>query len=290
MRFHFCLLLTAAALSVPAFSQSGIMGSSATSNGGVTTGTAHFSGARYGGMTVTGAPYSAVRVTEHVQTTADGTRFTTNTQQETIYRDSQGRTRSERPMIPGMMRPGMPDTPTIVEINDPVAGFAYTLDEQNKVAHRMPIAPMPARVGGGGGGGGQVLGAMVGSAPAVRQSVPGTAQSNTNNVRPEMRQESLGTQSFDGVVAEGHRMSQTWPVGSQGNDRPFQTTNETWVATDLRVMVMSKSTDPRSGDNITRLTNISRAEPPLSMFQPPPDYKVVDETGPFEIQWTSAQK
>ncbi len=35
--------------------------------------------------------------------------------------------------------------------------------------------------------------------------------------------------------------------------------------------------------NITRLTEISRAEPDPAVFGPPPDYKIVDQEGQFTI-------
>jgi hypothetical protein len=117
------------------------------------------------GSAVTGAPHSAQRVSEHVQVAADGTRFSQNTRQETVYRDSQGRVRIERSMMMGPNAPA--DAPTVIEIQDPLAGFSYTLDVQNKVAHRValqtPEMRRPAPTGtlrgvGAGIGGGVVTG------------------------------------------------------------------------------------------------------------------------------------
>ena len=51
----------------------------------------------FGGQPVTGAPYSADEVVERVQTLADGTHLST-TSTTKKYRDSLGRTRTERPM------------------------------------------------------------------------------------------------------------------------------------------------------------------------------------------------
>jgi hypothetical protein len=62
------------------------------------------------------------------------------------------------------------------------------------------------------------------------------------------------------------------------------------MSAELSLAVLSKHVDPRSGENITRLTNIDRAEPPADLFTPPADYKIVDETGPFEIQWTGTRR
>jgi hypothetical protein len=229
------------------------------------------------GPTVTGAPYSAQRVTEHVQTAMDGTRFTTTNQQETTYRDSQGRTRIERPM---MMGPNAPEAPQLVEISDPVANVGYTLDTQNKIAHRYTFAAPPVR---------QMPAATVRSG-SFSATAPPPAATATAHPRPQTSHEELGQQMIEGVLAKGQRYVQTWPVGSQGNDRPFQTTSETWMSTDLNLVVLSKNVDPRSGENSMKLLNISRAEPSASLFAPPPDYTVVDETGPFEIKWTGGQR
>jgi hypothetical protein len=80
-------------------------------------------------------------------------------------------------------------------------------------------------------------------------------------------------------VAEGERQTRTIPEGEQGNDRPFYITTETWTSPELKMVMLRKSSDPRSGDTVMKLTNISRSEPDASLFQPPPDYTVVDETG-----------
>jgi hypothetical protein len=40
--------------------------------------------------------------------------------------------------------------------------------------------------------------------------------------------------------------------------------------------VMTKTSDPRSGEATMKLTNISRTEPDASLFQPPAGYEIVD--------------
>ena len=294
MRIQLCLLAAMAALPFPAGAQTAVTSSAVSATGAAMHGTMRMSARRFAGTPITGAPYSAQRVTEHVQTSADGTRFTTNTQQETLYRDSQGRTRTERPL---MMGPNAPDAPLLIEISDPVANVGYTLDTQNKVAHRVAYDAPPSRFGGAavGGGGGGVwregsMGATLpppggGTSTGLARNVSGSARPH-----PEVADEDLGIRSIEGVMAGGHRFTQTWPTGSQGNDRPFQTTSETWFSPDLKLTVLSKNSDPRSGENTMKLIHIDRSEPPADLFQPPPDYKIVDETGPFEIQWTGTPR
>jgi hypothetical protein len=264
-----------------------------------------FAGRGFMNGPVTGAPYSAQRVSEHVQVAADGTRFTRNNRQETIYRDSQGRVRTERSMMMALNAPA--NVPTVIEIQDPVAGFSYTLDVQNKIAHRVALQTFEtlrqAATGIGGGvgavvSGGVATGVSGGVATSSNTSAgvpPGiiTATATgaaTSRSRPEMKQEDIGTLVMEGVLAQGHRNTMTWAAGSQGNDRPFEVVTETWFSPELKETVLNKTIDPRSGESTTKLINISRTEPSADLFISPADYQVVDETGPFEIHWTSQRK
>ena len=72
-----------------------------------------------------------------------------------------------------------------------------------------------------------------------------------------------------------------YPVGTIGL---FKVT-ETWLAPDLKITILIKSTSPELGEKTQKLTNISRAEPPADLFQPPPDYTLIDEPGDFTIKW-----
>ena len=302
MRIHW-LLMGTALCALTGLAQV-VTTTSTGSTRGVVQGSMGFPGRGFTGSAVTGAPYSAQRVSEHVQVAADGTRFTQNNRQETVYRDSQGRVRTERSI---MMGPNAPvDVPTVIEIQDPVAGFSYTLDVQNKVAHRVALQTAetrrraPTGIGGGVGagiGGGVVTGVSGGvvtstitRAGVLTTTTPPSAGAVASRPGPEMKRDDLGTQVIEGVVAQGHRNTTTWAAGSQGNDRPFQVVNETWFSPDLKETVLSKTIDPRSGESSTKLINISRNEPSADLFIPPPDYQVVDETGPFQIRWTSQRQ
>src|ERR1700677_2196541 len=99
------------------------------------------------GGAVTGQPYSAEQITEHIQTLVDGTRITKTPDKTTLYRDSQGRTRIERRMLPGPRaaaagEPGL----TFIEIDDPASGSRYTLDPRLHTARKTPIPrPLPLK-------------------------------------------------------------------------------------------------------------------------------------------------
>jgi hypothetical protein len=57
------------------------------------------------------------------------------------------------------------------------------------------------------------------------------------------------------------------------------TISETWISHELNRAILTKSSDPRSGETTTRLTNISRAEPDPALFQVPADYQIDDAQG-----------
>ena len=80
---------------------------------------------------LTGEPYSADEVQEH--TPPDGTSRPISAVIGHSARDAQGRTRTEQ----GYKWPPI----SLTEIIDPVAGVAYLLDDQKKIAHRMLLTP-----------------------------------------------------------------------------------------------------------------------------------------------------
>jgi TonB family protein len=95
-------------------------------------------------------------------------------------------------------------------------------------------------------------------------------------------QESLGTQSIEGVQAEGTRTTVTIPAGAMGNERPLLIVSERWYSAELQTVVMTKHSDPRFGETTYRLTNISRSEPDHSLFEVPAGYNVTEGRGNME--------
>jgi hypothetical protein len=77
---------------------------------------------------------------------------------------------------------------------------------------------------------------------------------------PQIRKESLGSRTILGVLADGDRQTMTFETGSQDNDAPFDVVTETWTSTQLKLRIMAKTMDPRSGDNIFELKNLSVTE------------------------------
>ena len=208
---------------------------------------------------VPGAPYTAEAVTEHTQTLADGNRIHQTITSE-VARDSQGRVRREESL------PGPANAPHLILIDDPVAGVHWTLNPASKTASQLPVKladkvildtaqasaqKIAAEKMALSFDGPQVTIAVAGSGPLLKE---GTGASETAKT-------DLGSQTVEGVQAQGTRITRTIPAGQVGNDQAIVITTETWKSPDLKVLVMSKSSDPRMGDTTYRLTNIVRGEP-----------------------------
>ena len=55
--------------------------------------------------------------------------------------------------------------------------------------------------------------------------------------------------------------------------------SERWFSPDLKVLLMSRQSDPRFGETTYRLTNLNRAEPSPQLFEIPADFTVIDPGG-----------
>jgi hypothetical protein len=80
----------------------------------------------------------------------------------------------------------------------------------------------------------------------------------------------LGTQTMEGVIAQGTRQTTTWPPESQGF-------TETWYSPELKAMVLSKTIIVNDGESTLKLIHISGVEADPALFQPPPDYTIADD-------------
>jgi hypothetical protein len=226
-----------------------------------------------GGTPVKGSPYSAQAVTETTQTLADGNRIV---QKSTamVYRDSLGRERREEtlPAIGSFTPQG--DPPQIISISDPVAGVNYSLNSRDHVAIKLPALPPLTQAGAE-----RKLNVIVNKAGIASAATAFPLMIYRASPKPNAASniEQLGWKLIEGVPAEGTRSTITIPAGQIGNDRPIDIVDEQWRSPDLQVIVYSKHSDPRFGETVYSLTNISRAEPPATLFQVPPDYTVRDK-------------
>ncbi len=91
---------------------------------------------------------------------------------------------------------------------------------------------------------------------------------------PVLKTEKLGSKEIEGFVANGTRRTRTIEAGQEGNEKPITAVNENWYSPDLKTALLAIQEDPRSGQNIMRLTNIHMGEPAPLLFRVPPDYTV----------------
>ena len=202
------------------------------------------------GKTVTGAPFSATFSTQSTNSLSDGNKISTSSS-GTVARDSQGRTRREMtlPAIGPWATSGN-TPPHVVLLSDPVAGTHYVLDTNRKVA-------IEGHKGGRGGPGDEA------------SAGPWRGAKGKNVVTTD-----LGTQTINGISAQGTRYTRTIPAGEIGNEKPIEVVTERWYSPELQINVMTKHSDPRNGETVTQLTEIQRQDPDASQFQVPAGYSI----------------
>jgi len=210
------------------------------------------------------APFSADVVTESTHTLADGNRIR-QTVNLKVYRDSEGRTRREQAVNLNGLAPDA-SVQQMVFINDPVGGVNYSLNAKDRTGTKSVrnFERGPQRSGPDAAGRGPRPGGPEGRQARMGGLVPKT--------------ESLGRQTIEGVAAEGQRFTLTIPAGQAGNELPIHIVTETWYSPELQTTVLSKHSDPRNGETVTRLLNISRSEPAHILFEAPADYKLTESS------------
>jgi hypothetical protein len=235
---------------------------------------------------VTGAPYTAEAVTESIQMLADGNRIVRRTTAR-VYRDGKGRTRRETLGPDGQTRS--------IVISDPAAGKSFSVDPGTNTVHHTGVATFVSE------GGGRIETFTVqkstgAAAPHVsaeakdeaklkvaREIELKTAQqvhvssagamtwvtSEHASQAAATKKEDLGQRVIEGLTAKGTRTTTDIAAGAIGNELPITVTGEEWVSVDLKVLVMTRHADPRTGETTYRLTGIVRGEPDPSLFEPP---------------------
>jgi hypothetical protein len=209
----------------------------------------------FGNRVIKAKPFSATEERHSLQVLGDGTRIE-NTETNRLYRDGEGRTRVEE--MNGK-----------VSIYDPVAKFSVELDPATKTA----------RKGNGMGGFSYVVDDAL---RGLKFSVGQGTRSNPGTMKGVMSEttENLGSQSVNGVTAQGIRTTMTIPKGQIGNNKDIKVLTERWTSSDLQMLVKSINSDPRFGDTTYQLTKVVQSAPDPGLFQIPPDYTVVDQTRP----------
>jgi hypothetical protein len=196
--------------------------------------------ASQGGTVIQGAPFSAVGVKETTQILSDNRRITRRMTQS-IYRDSEGRTRNEwgneTKSQTGRRFP---------IIYDAVTDTLYW--GQMALKSQLPRKDTPPR--------------------KVKIITPQSPPDDVTKVLGETI-EPLGTKTIEGVTAEGVRVTTTITMTEIGGVQSNKVIYERWYSQELRRNVLIKVTDPRFGEAVYRLTRIDRTEPARELFKIP---------------------
>jgi hypothetical protein len=120
----------------------------------------------------------------------------------------------------------------------------------------------------------------------VRKAIEVTRWIGSEGMSPQMfgtmnrmppgkgQSKALPSKDIEGVKAEGTLTTWTIEAGAVGNEKPLLVTREEWRSPELKMPLMSRFSDPRSGEFNYRVSNLSRNAPQPELFRVPPDYKI----------------
>jgi len=229
---------------------------------------------------VLGAPYSAEAVSESVQVLADGNRIVRRSASR-VYRDGKGRTRREELGPDGQV--------LTIAISDPASGTSFLFDPAVNIARRTGVATFISEAGVALGATpkkeitltispdakahAELKAAQEAELKAMQQAAAAAhaelKAAQEAELKAMQHKEDLGEQVMEGVMAKGTRTTTVIPAAAIGNEQPITVTSEEWFSPELKVLVMTKHADPRSGETTYRLTGITRGEPDASLFELP---------------------
>ena len=169
----------------------------------------------------------------------------------TIARDNAGRIHNEmRPLVPATV----PPQPVLrVHLYDPQNRMTEFLFPQQKTYTVQML-----------------------NAPPKTDTVDDFASPSSDDqpVSQFARKEDLGRRTIAGLETHGVRVTQTLPAELSGTGAEVVVTNEYWYSEDLRINLIVRHNDPRTGSSAVTVTAVSRTEPDASLFSIPQDYQL----------------
>jgi hypothetical protein len=214
-------------------------------------------------------PYTAHFKTTTVQTLANGVTITRETT-EIRALDAQGR------HYFAMTTPAAEQMPEhkMINVSDPTNG-TFT----NWMSPGKTVTVQKRALNSEGCWSTGVVQASIDAMPAS-DGVKDVVDASSAPARPKQykkESEDLGTQTIQGVVAQGRRTTDTIPTGAVGNDAPLIRTTEAWSSKTVPFMVRSITDDPRFGKTTRELVEFSQSEPDPALFQAPEVYQIVTQ-------------
>jgi hypothetical protein len=209
-----------------------------------------------------GAPFTATVKLTLDQKLADGNAIHGEVQYQ-IARDASGKTLSEFPMncTPGEDGQMHQAFQVTVRSGNTMENWTLGDDRMPKIANIVHF-PEPAK-----------------PSEADIAAMRANARSHSGRTN-EWQIEKLGTREFAGTIANGTRRTQTITAGEQGNALPLVTVNESWIASQLNLNMMTIFDDPRRGRTTAEIVELQQGDPDPSLFSPPKDYTVKEQAAP----------
>ncbi|MFI5098030.1 MAG: hypothetical protein ACHQT6_08680 [Candidatus Acidiferrales bacterium] len=226
-------------------------------------------GSNYSGIALrAGSPFQAEKTTAFTQETPSKLNSPVRPP-ELVARDGQGRIRTE--MTGGKFKveegegAGTESVQQMVSICDPVSGKLVGLDTISKTATIMARGPLSQRSAA------QPQSAIQMQRPYCRTFASTLTVGN-------LQREDLGHQTIEGFDAQGVRSTNPTHLLRNGEEMATTTINETWCSEELGAMLLQVHGAVISGQAKTemKLTKIVPGEPDPSLFQIPPDYRIVE--------------
>ena len=200
---------------------------------------------------VPGAPFSGIVKVERSVIQPDGSVVSLKTMRE-IGRDSRGRIHNEsRALVPVANA----TTPTLLRIHlyDPQTRTSTMLNPQQRTFWTTTVNRPPSTV-----------------PPGLLDASPAGDNLPSNEFA---KKEDLGVQDMDGVAVHGVRETQTIAA-----EKEIVVTDEYWYSDELRMNLVIKHSDPRTGMVKLAVLNITRTEPSPTFFEIPEGYKTANGT------------
>lgn len=262
------------------------------------------------GRTIKGAPYSGTEVTETNQTLADGTRIHNETQTQ-VWRDSEGRVRRETGNQVMIYDPVAGASYSINTKNQtarklPLGTYMFTTNGDGSKTNTQYFRFTTSTDGSADAAKKELDAAQAkmtslqvdyaSNHPEMKKAEQDMAKAKLNmevaameelrtmkmdnatgkaGARAKSTSQPLGKRMMEGVNADGASETSTIEAGAIGNDRPIQSSSERWYSSELQTVMMSRHTDPRTGEETFKLINVSRTEPPAYLFQVPAGFQTV---------------
>jgi hypothetical protein len=195
-------------------------------------------------------PFSGVIDVERSVVQRDGSIANLKTSRH-IGRDGRGRIYNElRRLLPVSST----ETPQIVSIllYDPQTRVSTTLFPQARTFSARTVDRPPAT-----------------APPGLLYASP------TGNSLPQnqfTKEEDLGIHEMEGLLVHGVREVQTIPADNTGTGNEMFISDEYWYSDDLRINLVLRHSDPRTGTVTMTVTQVKRTEPDPGLFEIPHDY------------------